>query len=503
MIDFKQVFGQVFGQVFVEREPNPEGNGAELRPAAFRHPIGEAWAALRAGNIDEAGERVHAVLNDRPEHPDALHLLGIIALHCGHERRAVELLARAVAIDPSNAAFHSDLGNALQACGELDEAVRAFGTAIRLAPGAAHLHFNLGNALNLDGQPEAALPAYRQALEIEPDNPVFHNNLGNTLQALQRLDEAAQALAQAVLLDPRYVDAHYNLGLVHEARDDFEAAIGAYRKVLSLDPGHFAAQLRFVERLFLCDRQAEALATADAGLAVSAMNINAMVMKATVLAASGDRDAERAFVDFDRLIWGTTLALPEEYASLDGFNRALADHVRRHPTLMVEPPDRTTRSGKQSGDLLDEPLGPMGPWADAVRAAVEAYLAQLPRDADHPYLARRPSRWRLSAWGVVLSRSGHQLPHTHPAGWVSGVYYVKVPEEVHDSARKREGWIEFGRPDPRFTCVRDPSVKVFEPEEGTVLLFPSYLWHGTLPFESDEERISIAFDVHPDAWSTG
>jgi hypothetical protein len=86
---------------------------------------------------------------------------------------------------------------------------------------------------------------------------------------------------------------------------------------------------------------------------------------------------------------------------------------------------------------------------------------------------------------------------------VSGVYYVKVPEELHDPARKREGWIEFGRPDPRFTCVRDPSVKVFEPEEGTVLLFPSYLWHGTLPFESDEERISIAFDVHPDAWSTG
>jgi tetratricopeptide (TPR) repeat protein len=365
------------------------------------------------------------------------------------------------------------------------------------------LHFNLGNALHLKGRPEAALPAYRQALEIEPGNPVFHNNLGNTLQELQRLDDAADALERAVALDPRYVDAHYNLGLVHEARDDFDAAISAYRKVLALEPGHFEAQLRFVERLLLSDRGAEALAAADAGLAMDAVDVNAMVMKATVLAALGDRDAERAFVDFDRLLWRATLTPPDEYATLEAFNRALANHVRFHPTLVADPPDRTTRSGKQSGDLLDEPYGPMDPWAERVRAAVKAYFMQLPRDSDHPYLARRPTQWRLDAWGVVLSRGGHQFPHTHPSGWVSGVYYVKVPEAVHDPARKCEGWIEFGRPDPRYTCVRDPRVKVIEPVEGMVLLFPSYLWHATVPFHSGEERISIAFDVYPETWSTG
>ena len=486
-----------------EREGSPEGDGAVLRPAAFRHPIGQAREALGAGRLDEAENRVRAVLSDRPEHPDALHLLGVIALHRGHERPAAELLGRAVAIDPNHAAIHSDLGNALHACGELDEALRAFSTATRLAPDVAHLHFNLGNALNVKGRPEAALPAYHKAIEIEPGNPVFHNNLGNTLQELQRLDDAAQALERAVALEPRYVDAHYNLGLVHEARDDFEAAIGAYRKVLALEPGHLEAQLRFVERLFLCQRPAEALAAADAGLAADPVNVNAMVMKATVLAALGARDAEAVFVDFDRLLWHDTLAPPQGFASQEAFNRALADHVRSHPTLAVDPPDRTTRSGKQSGDLLHEPLGPMGPWAERIDAAVHGYLTQLPRDADHPFLARRPTRWRLSAWGVVLSRHGHQLPHTHPSGWVSGVYYVKVPESVHDPARKGEGWIEFGRPDSRYTCVRDPRVKLIEPVEGMVVLFPSYLWHRTVPLDSAEERISIAFDIYPEAWPMG
>lgn len=497
------VFEQVIGKVIVERDGSQGEEGAALRPAAFQHPIDTARAALRAGKLDDAEGRVRAVLNERPEHPDALHLLGIIALYRGHGRPAAELLGRAVEIDPNDAAFHSDLGNALHACGELDEALRAFGTATRLAPDAAHLHFNLGNALNMKGQPEAALPAYRRALEIEPGNPVFHNNLGNTLQELERFDDAAEALIQAVALEPRYVDAYYNLGLVQEAREDFEAAIDAYRKVLALEPGHLEAQFRFVERLFLAGRGAEALAAADAGLAVDGADVNAMVMKATVLSALGDRDAERAFVDFDRLLWSTTFAPPEGYASVEAFNRALADHVRSHPTLEADPADRTTRSGKQSGDLLDEPLGPLGPWVEYVRAAVEEYLAQLPRDADHPYLARRPARWSLNAWGVVLSRRGHQLPHTHPSGWVSGVYYLKVPEAVRDPAREREGWIEFGRPDARYTCVQDPRVKVIEPVEGTLLLFPSYIWHGTVPFNSDEERICIAFDACPEAWPTG
>ncbi len=70
-------------------------------------------------------------------------------------------------------------------------------------------------------------------------------------------------------------------------------------------------------------------------------------------------------------------------------------------------------------------------------------------------------------------------------------------------ARKGEGWIEFGRPDSRYTCVRDARLKLIEPVEGMVVLFPSYLWHRTVPLDSAEERISIAFDIYPEAWPMG
>ena len=128
------------------------------------------------------------VLGFCQKHPDALHLLAIIALHGGQEKQAVELLVRAVEIDPEHAAFHSDLGNALQACGELDHALRAFATAVRLDPGAAHLHFNLGNALSKQEKLDEAIAAYEQALALQPDFPEAVFNL-DWVTGLKEVDE--------------------------------------------------------------------------------------------------------------------------------------------------------------------------------------------------------------------------------------------------------------------------------------------------------------------------
>jgi hypothetical protein len=91
---------------------------------------------------------------------------------------------------------------------------------------------------------------------------------------------------------------------------------------------------------------------------------------------------------------------------------------------------------------------------------------------------------------------GYQIPHIHPAGWLSGVYYLQVLEASPE--RPQEGWIEFGRPDPALAGSTDSTTRLVRPEAGTMVLFPSYFYHCTLPFEIPGPRISIAFDVMPD-----
>ena len=176
------------------------------------------------------------------------------------------------------------------------------------------------------------------------------------------------------------------------------------------------------------------------------------------------------------------------------FNQALAEHILAHPTLVVAPTSHATRQGRHTGELLAEPKGPVAGLEARINEAVAAYIRALPQDPDHPFLANPPERWRLTAWSVVLEAQGHQVPHIHPA-WLSGVYYVKVPQVVASDEARRAGWIEFGRPNPQIPATVEPEIRAYRPEEGLMVLFPSYFYHHTVPFETGEQRISIAFDV--------
>lgn len=94
-----------------------------------------------------------------------------------------------------------------------------------------------------------------------------------------------------------------------------------------------------------------------------------------------------------------------------------------------------------------------------------------------------------------MSTGGHQEPHIHHTAWLSGVYYARLPESVRPDDPMRSGWIEFGQPPPRYPCECEYPLESICPREGMLVLFPSYLFHRTIPFPSDEIRISFAFDV--------
>ena len=86
----------------------------------------------------------------------------------------------------------------------------------------------------------------------------------------------------------------------------------------------------------------------------------------------------------------------------------------------------------------------------------------------------------------------------HPLSWLSGVYYPHLPAEMHDS-ESTAGWLEFGEPPKRFYRDSEPPRYLHTPREGELVIFPSWFWHKTLPFQSSDDRISVAFDVVPQA----
>ncbi|MGD0387897.1 MAG: tetratricopeptide repeat-containing glycosyltransferase family protein [Tepidisphaeraceae bacterium] len=188
----------------------------------------------QAGRLGEAEQLYRQVLAQQPDHADALHLSGVLAIQAGRLDAAVEFIRRAIAICSTNANYYSNLGGALKDRGQVDQAIAAYGQAIRLKPDFAEVHSNLGNALRNVGQLDEAIAACRQAIRLKPDLAEAHSNLGNALKEKGQLDEAITSHRQAIRIKPDLAVAHSNLGNALKDNGQLDEAIAAYRRAIEL-----------------------------------------------------------------------------------------------------------------------------------------------------------------------------------------------------------------------------------------------------------------------------
>ncbi|MFQ5954834.1 MAG: tetratricopeptide repeat protein [Kiloniellales bacterium] len=489
-------------------------------------------ARFQLGDVERAIKLTRKAVMSDPGHVDAHNNLGNLLKAAGRLDAAEAAYRRCLEIKPDYVGGHFNLGIVLEALHRPDEAEAAYRRALELEPDFAEAGLNRGNVLQAMGRLDDAVAAYRRALAAAPDHADGHNNHGSALRELGRLEEAAAAYRRAIEIEPRHVDAHYNLGIVLQEQDKLDQAIAAYRRALEINPAFAGACVNLgyaLQKSGRLDAAIEAyrravdiapdypgahvnlgdalLERGDAAAAAAACaayldrhpgDAALLAWRAILHHEMGEREAARRLVDFDRFLRPVRLEAPAAFAGLDAFNAALARHVSRHPSLVTAPTRHATRFGKHSGELLTEPKGPVADLEEKIRGAVEDYMRSLPAGPAHPFVDSRPRRFGLNAWCVILKGQGHQVPHNHPSAWLSGVYYVRVPEIVGQPGHDHAGWIEFGRPPEHFHLNAEPEVRLIQPQPGLMLLFPSYFYHRTVPVESREERISIAFDVLPE-----
>ncbi len=167
----------------------------------------------QAGRLSEAIAAYGLVLAQHPNHPDALHRLGLLARRRDREDLAIQLIQQAIAVSPAVAEYHSDLGVALMADGRLREAMAAFRQAAAIKPDHLPAIYNLGNALKAAGQLDEAVTEYRRALAVSSDCFQAHNNLAIVLRLQGCCDQAVIAYRDALRLQPDNPEIHWNLAI--------------------------------------------------------------------------------------------------------------------------------------------------------------------------------------------------------------------------------------------------------------------------------------------------
>ena len=431
-----------------------------------------AQRLLAEGRDDEAAAVWRDLIQAEPENPTAEYGLAATLYMAAREDEAEAACRRAIAKGMDGAQPWLFLGRLLNLQSRLDESEAAYGEAVARDPLSLEARRELAQLVWMR---TADLGKARAVLDAAPQSP---DVVALTVKLLQDAgdDAAAYALAAeraardpslqvlagraALRVDPSAADRH--LALAPPWMNPRAKAKGEIEADLALGRGVEAA------------RRAEALSAQYP----DDHYVTALLAAAWRMAGDG-RYAE--LYDYGRLVRAYRIDPPEGWATLDAYLADLERTLDRLHGPLTHPVGQSLRHGSQTQrSLLDYPDPEIQAFFQAVDAPIRAHIAAIGESCLYDF---------AGAWSVRLNRGGHHLDHVHPEGWLSSAFYVRTPK-----GEGREGWLKFGEPGTP-TAPRLEAEHWIEPEPGMLVLFPSWMWHGTAPFLADGTRLTCAFDL--------
>ncbi|MHB1541276.1 MAG: 2OG-Fe(II) oxygenase family protein [Steroidobacteraceae bacterium] len=457
------------------------------------------------------------------------HVNALIAL--GRQPEAISVYGSFAAAAPEDPAAAQALAVALHAAGRHPEARQIAHRALARGSRSATLCLTYAKSLMAEGANEAAESALRDCLRLEPRLAEAHSSLAQLIwvrtgdlgqatealdQALRRFadDDALRATKAAILqgagdaraayecLAPRAGQPHappvllVRTGLAALDFDPAGARALAERAMRLLPDSTPARNLLAAAQLGVGDAMG-ALHNCEALLAQAPDNQYLIALRTTALRLLGDARYAQ-LCDYGNLVLPLALEPPAPWTDLPSFLADLTESLDRlhdpegHALLF-----QSLRQGTETTrDLTLSTDAPIRALFQAFAAPIDRYLEHIGR-GDDPLRRRNSGRWRFhGSWSVRLRNRGFHMSHVHPRGWISSAFYVQLPD-IMAAGGTDEGVLTFGKPGIITTPALD-SEYTARPAAGMLVLFPSYFWHGTVPFESPQPRMTVAFDAVPE-----
>lgn len=460
----------------------------------------KAWSALgRAlrgtGRTDEAITAFQTSLSLRPNHVPTLHNFAVALRLAGQVEDAARILEYCAASDPKSAEIRYNLGHCYYDLGRLDDAASAYKAAIALSPAYRDAHDSL-NRLHWQRGDEQYLASYASALRDHPDDAGLLTDLATRLNLGGQTEQTIDILQDALGRGVDTAALRHRLGQACWAQQERDTALSHFRAAVAADPDAAEHRLDLARSLIIQERYADALDELQPVLRRNPVDQQAIAYQALAWRFLGDARADR-LNDYDRFIKASILQPPPQWGSVQHFNTRLEHVLAELHNTSRHPLEQTLRGGTQTmGDLFDRRAPEIVAIRQMIEQAVADYIEALPDDPDHVFLGRKSGGFSFSgSWSVRLRSQGFHLNHVHSEGWISSCYYVDLPTAVEREG-EQQGWIKFGETGLALG-ERERIATAIRPEVGKLVLFPSYLYHGTVAFDEDAYRTTIAFDVVP------
>ena len=485
----------------------------------LKNEINQMLENYQNGKFDISLNLALSILKKDPKHNLTIKILGSIYEQQDKLDESLKMYQKSLALDNNDPEVHNNLGLVLQKQGRLQEAMLSLKKAIALKPDFIIAIYNLGNTLKEIGNLEDAEINLKRCIELKPNFMEAYINLANTQSENNHFKDAERSLKKCIELKQNFIPAHYNLGNLLKKLGRLDEAMTSYNYLLKLKPSYKPAllgrgQIFFIKKKFdqalndfdncnTSESRARALITlynsGNIDEIYQRINNNAKLDEKNLRVAAfssfishkENKETKNNFCK-NPLEFLYFSNLSSHLKNSDKFIDDLIDEIK-HINASWEPSNKTTIKGFQSTkNLFVDPKGKIKDLQKIIIDELQKYNLKF-KDKSCLFINEWPLKKNLFGWHVILQQQGYQDPHIHPAGWLSGVIYLKVVP----SLEKNEGAIEFSLNAQNYSDVKSPKF-IHQPKKGDIVFFPSSLHHRTIPFTTNTDRIIISFDLLPD-----
>ena len=433
----------------------------------------------------------------------------------GNPNKAAELLTRAISLFPKRESFITARGAAYDEAGNFEAADHDFRTALAIDIKNAETHQALNGLYYTHGKQDSFGKSYALLKDIDEKSMLTRLDLAKLYLTSDQTEQAMDA-----------IDSLYDACMAHESqkvqnkalmmksqildkRDEYGAAYEIIKPFVDKEQvgpdGYLIAS-----RLAIRNEQYEtALTYLDKYEQYLPDNQSLWAYRGLCWRLMGHEEKANWLMNPEIFIQTETCPVPAGYASRQEFLGALHDRLMQYHVTIKEPANQSLRGGTQTiGKLLsyDDPV--IKDFKASITQTVMDYIKRLPDDDTHPLCRRKQTILDgqgidfPASWSVRLTGGGYHVNHIHPMGWMSSAFYVAMDDsQIGEGGNDLSGWIKFGESSMRLGD-KEHIYKYVKPEAGMLALFPSFMWHGTVPFGSDKDqgkvyRMTAPFDVVP------
>jgi Tfp pilus assembly protein PilF len=478
------------------RAKNTTGAIEDLEKAGTLKPhlvqIWEFLGTLRYQNKNlsgaiEALKKAHAL---EPDNVNSMINLGEFLRQDKRIEEAITILNEATEKAPENASAWINLGAVLQQDNKIESAQVAYKKALAINPNAAEVCNNLGSIAKDTKDWESAQKYFEQAIAIKPDFAEAYSNMGFSMQELGRLEDAEISYSKAIAIKPDFAEAIFNLGTLFKELGRLTEAEASFAQAIRLKPDFVKAHNEILTCLYLMDKKA--LFFDELNYLITQDKPNSIVGSLTCRSTLKYGEEKHNIFCNEPLEYVLLVDLKSRYGFEDIFSRNIKSFLienkrsNKRQTLLS--------NGYQTlGNLFDIENNFIDEIQKIIRFEIERYRINF-ENSQEGLIRKWSTNYSLYGWLICMKSGGELQPHIHDNGWLSGSIYINVPPKSKIDSGNLV--VALGKD----SDASDPSLnskKVIDVVTGSMALFPASLMHHTIPFESEEERIVLAFDVVP------